>query len=258
LNNRAFAYIKTAKEEKALVDIDKALQKNPQYHPAIDTKGFILYSQGDYQTALKELRGISVKPDFAELWYHKGLAHFKLKQYDHAIRCYDEAIRIQPRFAEAYNDKAVVLSKKGNISSALEHVKRAIELNPSLSDAHFNLERLVQASVKEVQNFWDFWNSSKSKKTIAIVLILFTFGISIGYFLVFPNQSVTTEEISEDNNGRTSTTTTITTTPYNIPVIYFVIPALSILILFAPILRKAKLGPIEVELEESPRMKQLL
>jgi tetratricopeptide (TPR) repeat protein len=116
-----------------------------------------------------------VNQEFAELWYHKGLAHFKLEQYDHAIRCYDEALRIQPRFAEAYNDKAAALSKKGDISGVIEQVKRAITLNPSLSDAHINLERLIQASVKEVQNFWDFWNSSKSKRVIAIMLVVFAF-----------------------------------------------------------------------------------
>ena len=66
----------------------------------------------------------------------RGLTHFKLEQYDHAIRCYDEALRIQPRFAEAYNDKAVALSDKGDILGAIEQVKRAIALNISLSQMH--------------------------------------------------------------------------------------------------------------------------
>jgi hypothetical protein len=90
------------------------------------------------------------------------------------------------------------------------------------------------------------------------VLVVFAFGTSVGYFLVFPNQSVKTEEITEGTNGLTTTTTTVTTAPYDIPEIYFVIPGLAILILFAPMLRKAKLGPIELELEESLRMKQLI
>jgi tetratricopeptide (TPR) repeat protein len=259
LNNRAFAYIKMGQEEKALADIEEALKKNPEYHPAIDTKGFILYSQGDYHNALKEFqKGISLNQDFAELWYHKGLAHFKLEQYGHAIRCYDDALRIRPRFAEAYNDKAVALSKKGDILGAIEQVKRAIALNPSLSDAQINLERLIQASVKEVQNFWDFWNSSKSKRAIAIMLVVFAFGASIGYFIIFPNQTVKTEETVEDGNGLTTTTTSVTTVPYDIPEIYFVVPGLAILVLLAPMLKKAKLGPIELELEESLRMKQLV
>jgi tetratricopeptide (TPR) repeat protein len=77
-----------------------------------------------------------VNQDFAELWYHKGIAHFKLEQYDHAIRCIDDALMIQPRFAEAYNDKTVALSEKGDILSAIEQVKRAIALNISLSKMH--------------------------------------------------------------------------------------------------------------------------
>src|SRR5918997_4740547 len=176
LSNRALANIKIGRDVKALADVEEALRKDQRDHRAIDIKGFILYSQGHYNDALKEFqKGTSLKRDYAELWCHKGLAHFKLEQYDQAIQCYEEALRVDPRFAEAYNDKAVALSKKGDISGAIDQVKKAIELNPSLSDAHFNLERLIQASAKEVQNFWEFWNSSKSKKAIAIGLILFTF-----------------------------------------------------------------------------------
>jgi tetratricopeptide (TPR) repeat protein len=159
------------------------LRKDPQDPRAIDIKGFILYSQGHYKDALQEFqKGISIKPDNAELRYHKGLAHFKLEQYDQAMKCYDEALMIQPRFAEAYNDRAAALSKKGDILGAIEQVKRAIELNPALSDAHVNLERLTQASVKDVHNFWDFWNSSNAKRAIAIMLVIFAFGISLSYF----------------------------------------------------------------------------
>jgi hypothetical protein len=85
---------------------------------------------------------------------------------------------------------------------------------------------------------------------------VFAFGTSVGYFLIFPNQTVKTEEIAEDTNGLTTTTTTVTTAPYDVPEIYFVAPGLAILILLAPMIKKAKLGPIELELEESLRMKQ--
>jgi hypothetical protein len=87
---------------------------------------------------------------------------------------------------------------------------------------------------------------------------MFTFGTSLGYFLIFPNQTVKTEEIVEDSNGLATTTTTVTTAPYDIPEIYFVVPGLAILILLAPMLKKAKLGPIELELEESRKMKLLV
>ena len=252
LSNRALANIKMGRDVKALADVEVALRKDQRDHRAIDIKGFILYSQGHYNDALKEFqKGTSLKRDYAELWYHKGLAHFKLEQYDQAIQCYEEALRIQPRFAEAYNDKAVALSKKGDISGAIEQVKRAIEMNPALSDAHVNLERLTQESVKDVHNFWDFWNSSNAKKVTAIILVVFAFGASLGYYVIFPNQRIKTEEIAVDSNGPTSKTITVTTTPHDIPEVYFVIPGLAILILLAPMLKRAKLGPIELELEES-------
>ena len=68
------------------------------------------------------------------------------------------------------------------------------------------------------------------------MLVVYAFGTSVGYFLIFPNQTVKTEEIAEDTNGLTTTTTTVTTAPYDIPEIYFMIPGLAVLILLAHML----------------------
>ena len=88
------------------------------------------------------------------------------------------------------------------------------------------------------------------------MLVIFAFGISLSYFVIFPSQTIRTEETTVGSNGSTTKTTTVTTTPHDTPVGYFVIPGLTILILLAPMLKKAKLGPLELELEESsPKMK---
>ncbi len=81
-----------------------------------------------------------------------------------------------------------------------------------------------------------------------------------GCFLIFPKQTVKTEDMTEDSNGLTTTTTgtSVTIAVKDISEIYFVIPCLVILILF-PIAREAKLGPAELEPEEeSPRIKQMV
>ena len=81
-----------------------------------------------------------------------------------------------------------------NESSILQNNWRVLQ---SVSDAHVNLERLIHRGVKEVHNFCYCWNSSKkSKGAIAIMLVVFAFGTSADYFLIFDNQTAKTEEIA--------------------------------------------------------------
>jgi hypothetical protein len=76
---------------------------------------------------------------------------------------------------------------------------------------------LTQASIKEIHNFWDFWISWNEKRVIAIMLIVFAVGTSLGYFLIFPNKTIKTEEIAIDSNDLATKTTIVATTPHDIP-----------------------------------------
>lgn len=49
------------------------------------------------------------------------------------------------------------------------------------------------------------------------MLIVFAVATSLGYFLIFPNQTIKTEEIAIDSNDLTTKTTIVTTTPQDIP-----------------------------------------
>ena len=50
-------------------------------------------------------------------WYEKGNSAFQQENYELAVQCYDEALRIKPDFAEA----------KRNRNLALEHIKKKSE-----------------------------------------------------------------------------------------------------------------------------------
>jgi hypothetical protein len=49
------------------------------------------------------------------------------------------------------------------------------------------------------------------------MLIVFAIGTSLGYFLIFPNKTIKTEEIALDNNDLATKTTIVTSTPHDIP-----------------------------------------
>ena len=52
-NNRADLYLKMKEYDKAIIDINKSLEIDPDYLVAIITKGEIYYEIGDFENACK-------------------------------------------------------------------------------------------------------------------------------------------------------------------------------------------------------------
>jgi tetratricopeptide (TPR) repeat protein len=65
----------------------------------------------------------------------KGREALDKKDYDLAIACFDEAIRINPRNANAYNNRGCAYGAKRDSKAAIEDFSNAIRINPKSSFA---------------------------------------------------------------------------------------------------------------------------
>lgn len=75
--------------------VDKALAIEPENGSYLDTKGWVLFQQGDYQGALEYiLRSISVRDTSAEVWEHLGDVHEKLGDFEEAVNAWRKAFEI--------------------------------------------------------------------------------------------------------------------------------------------------------------------
>lgn len=75
--------------------VDNALKIEPENGSYLDTKGWILFQQSDYQGALEYiLRSISVRDTSAEVWEHLGDIHEKLGQFEEAVNAWRKAFEI--------------------------------------------------------------------------------------------------------------------------------------------------------------------
>jgi tetratricopeptide (TPR) repeat protein len=179
------------------------------------------------------------------------------KIYEAALRSKvlsKEFLQFCPMFAEAYNSKAIALSYKKDYDNAIKNVKKSLEIKPNLSAAHENLAKLVLSAGKSTESFWAFWTASWSKRVIAIIIGIFALGITIYYPLYFGSETVqNTEQI-----GNQTKITTTSIKPAKIPEYYFIVVGLAILLLLVPELRKAKVGPLELDLAEDSRCPQVL
>jgi protein O-mannosyl-transferase len=143
--------------------IEKALQeKNPSAKSA-----YLDHSIAELE------KGVAILPNYAEAWYHLGLAYKEKgiipsavnafekarsykefntadfyisaglayglsKKYDAAIADFTKAISIDPANAEAYNNKGLYYTEKGVTDSALVFLDKAIALKPTFTEALYN------------------------------------------------------------------------------------------------------------------------
>ena len=62
----------------------------------------------------------------------------KQQQYEEAIKCYTEAIKLKPDYAVIYNNRGVVYLKKGEFDNAIKDFDTAIQLQPDDARAYNN------------------------------------------------------------------------------------------------------------------------
>jgi tetratricopeptide (TPR) repeat protein len=73
------------------------------------------------------------------IWLERGNSLYKADRFEEAIRCYDQALKLDPRNTGAWNNKGLSLSKLGRHEEAILSFKKAIELNPKYANAWYNL-----------------------------------------------------------------------------------------------------------------------
>jgi tetratricopeptide (TPR) repeat protein len=69
----------------------------------------------------------------SEGMFRKGVSHHEKQQYNEAIACYDEAIKIEPDDVRAWNNKILALGQLGKHQDALLIANNALERYPDIS-----------------------------------------------------------------------------------------------------------------------------
>ncbi|MFP6770372.1 MAG: tetratricopeptide repeat protein [Planctomycetaceae bacterium] len=91
------------------------------------SKGIGFYDLEDWDAAITCFtEAIRLKPDFANAYVNRGLAYHKKQEYDLAISDYTEAIRLETRFpAVAYRNRGIAYREKGEQEKAADDFAEA-------------------------------------------------------------------------------------------------------------------------------------
>lgn len=138
--NRAASLIEKGKLDEAIEQLQKIIEKNPNYAPAYSNLGAAYYGKGKLDKAIEATRkAIEINPNDKTTHGNLGNAYTDLKRYDEAIAEHKKAIELAPNDAKAYLNLGTAFYKKGNIEEGINQLKKAISLNPYHPLARKNL-----------------------------------------------------------------------------------------------------------------------
>ncbi len=126
--------------DKALAQIDKAIQKNPQNPDYYSTRGVFLHRMNDPIRATEAYQdAIRVAPDHCFSHYNLGLIYMRQNKILQAISEWEAVIKVKPRDVDAIFNIAVSLSHLGKSKQAVPFYEKVIQIQPTHVQAHQNL-----------------------------------------------------------------------------------------------------------------------
>ncbi len=139
-------------------------KKDHNHIPIIDPNTGLLYSsqggahvdQEEYQWLVDWYRAIHLTPDDDDVYYNRGDAYYRHREYQQAIEDYTHAIELNPNAAQAYIGRGDVYDKLEEYHRALADYDQAIELDPDDDDAyiHRGLVYVHQGGQTALTSLW--------------------------------------------------------------------------------------------------------
>lgn len=125
--------------EESISAYDRAISLKPDYADAYYNRGVVKGKLGQGEDAIADYNeAIRLKPDFVEAYSNRGTAKAELEQRADAITDFDEAIRLKPDYADAYNNRGVEKVELAQRAEAIADYDEAIRLQPDFAEAYNN------------------------------------------------------------------------------------------------------------------------
>ncbi len=156
----AIRYLRAKEYDKAVIELERAVNLNPEFGEAHFRLGIIYNLIGKQDEAISQFRrALEINPRDAAAHNNLGSMYYLKEMLEEAANEFKEVLKIDPDFAEAHSNLGGVYFKKGMIELARDEVQRALDINPGCAEAHKNLgliyllQGLISAAVKEFKQF---------------------------------------------------------------------------------------------------------
>ena len=103
-----------------------------------------LYTNGQYQKALKKGSQLERFPESVDVYNIIGAANQGLGFLEDAIEAYNKALSIKPDYAEAYYNIGVTFQEQGKLENAIEAYNRALSIKPDYAKSLNNMGNILK------------------------------------------------------------------------------------------------------------------
>jgi tetratricopeptide (TPR) repeat protein len=140
-SNRGGAYLRKRQFDRAIADLDQAIQRDPKYALAFQSRGTAYSLKGQNERAIEDFtQAIRLDPKSAAALYSRGGVYNAQGQYDRAIQDLDQALRMKPDlppvfFAATFHERGLAYAGKSQYGRAIQDYDQAIRLYPNLTQA---------------------------------------------------------------------------------------------------------------------------
>ncbi|MEQ8168103.1 MAG: tetratricopeptide repeat protein [Candidatus Eremiobacterota bacterium] len=137
--NRGDAYKKIGEHEKAIADLNQALNIDPRRAEVYATRGSIYMEIKEYDKSMADLNyALKLKSDLPAAYINRGNLYRLKGDYNKAISDYREALKLKPGYVEVYYNRAVLYDIMKDYNKSLADYTRAIEYKPDYVEALYN------------------------------------------------------------------------------------------------------------------------
>jgi tetratricopeptide (TPR) repeat protein len=179
LTLRALAVLRTTRElgplDSADHDVAEAIRIKPDYVPAHQVRGIVLFCKEEFELSVKEFeKGLRLAPRNAANYLGRGIARRAQGKHREAIGDFSEAIRLDPRMTMAYEERGYTLAEQGDRNKASADFKMAISLDPTNSEPLYLYMRASLSGKNEGFHFvpTDFKPESRNERDAPSVMLI--------------------------------------------------------------------------------------
>ena len=140
----ARVYLEDSRYDMAIVELEKALDKEPENYDAYYDLGRVYFELGDYEDAISNFENvIEYKEDNEFLYYYLAQSYEGNNEIDKAISNYLKAITVNTKFAVAYKKLGILFMARNDFEDAIEYFEDYMNLDIP-DDEKENIKKLIE------------------------------------------------------------------------------------------------------------------
>ena len=142
---RGAVHLRLGNRLLALADFSACIDLEPDEPTHYVTRALIYQVEGRNEQAIEDYTAaIALKPNSGKWHSNRGMSYMRLGLFEEAEQDFNRAVKLQPTYAEGVFNRAILLHRLERYEEAVEGYRMVLELKPKWGDVRRNMQ-LAQA-----------------------------------------------------------------------------------------------------------------